>query len=75
MVQGLGELIEVALPSGQVLPARLDMSHVQAVRAVTERLRGVARYYGGQADLFGAAATLYTRWWGVPATEAVRAPR
>lgn len=58
---GLGELTELALPSGQALPSRLDMSHVHAVRAVTDRLVSVARYYGGQADLFGAAATLYTR--------------
>jgi len=70
---GLGELTELALPTGQALPSRLDMSHVHAVRAVTHRLVGVARYYGGQADLFGAAATLYTRWLQVPAIEAVKA--
>jgi transcriptional regulator with XRE-family HTH domain len=64
---------ELALPAGQPLPARLDMSHVHTVVAVTERLRGVARYYGGQADLFGAAAALYTRWMQVPATETVKA--
>ncbi|MGH3816620.1 MAG: helix-turn-helix domain-containing protein [Pseudonocardiaceae bacterium] len=66
-------LTELTLPSGQPLPARLDMSHVHTVAAVTERLRGIARYYGGQADLFGAAATLYTRWMQVPATEVVKA--
>jgi hypothetical protein len=49
------------------------MVHVHTVQAVTERLHGVARYYGGQADLFGTAAKLYTRWMQVPATEAVRA--
>ncbi|MBV8540297.1 MAG: helix-turn-helix transcriptional regulator [Pseudonocardiales bacterium] len=70
-LQGMGEL---ALPAGQVLPSRLGMSHVHAVRAVTDRLRGVARYYGGQADVFGAAVTLYTRWLEVPAPEGVRAP-
>jgi len=70
---GLGELTELALPTGQALPSRLEMSHVHAVRAITEQLRGVARYYGGQADLFGAAATLYTRWMQVPATDAVTA--
>ncbi|MGH3821832.1 MAG: helix-turn-helix domain-containing protein [Pseudonocardiaceae bacterium] len=73
VLQGLGEPIEVAPPTGQVLPSRLGMSHVHAVRAVTERLRGLARYFGGQADLFGAAATLYTRWLEVPATETVTA--
>ncbi|MGH3867698.1 MAG: hypothetical protein ACRDQ4_16485 [Pseudonocardiaceae bacterium] len=45
---------------------------MHTVRAVTERLRGVARYYGGQAEVFGAAATLYTRWMRVPAADAVK---
>jgi transcriptional regulator with XRE-family HTH domain len=67
---GLGEL---ALPTSQVLPSRLGMFHVHSVAAVTERLRGVAPYYGGQADLFGAATTLDTRWMQVPATDAVKA--
>ena len=71
---GLGELTELALPTtGQALPSRLGISHVHAVRAVTEQLRGVARYYGGQADVIGATATFYTRWLQVPATEAVTA--
>jgi transcriptional regulator with XRE-family HTH domain len=73
VVAGLGEFAEVALPSGESLPARLGMVHVHTVRAVTERLRGVARYYGGQADLFSTAAQLYTRWMQVPATEAIKA--
>ncbi|MGH8918929.1 MAG: helix-turn-helix domain-containing protein [Actinomycetes bacterium] len=72
-VQGVGELTEVALPNGQALPARLSLSHVTIVAAVTERLRGIARYYGGQADLFAAAVTLYTRWMAVPATDTVTA--
>jgi transcriptional regulator with XRE-family HTH domain len=63
---GLGEPIELALPNGQALPSQLSMSHVHAARAVTERLRGVARYYGGQAGLFGAATTIYTPWTQVP---------
>ena len=77
MAAALGQafvcLPELALPTGQALPSRLDMVHVHTVRAVTERLRGVARYYGGQAEVFGAAATLYTRWMQVPGTEAVKA--
>ena len=64
-------LPELALPTGQVLPSRLEMVHVHTVRAVTERLRGVARYYGGQADLFSTTAGLYTRWMRVPATDAI----
>ncbi|MGH3430792.1 MAG: helix-turn-helix domain-containing protein, partial [Mycobacteriales bacterium] len=77
MAAALGQaflgLPELALPTDQPLPSRLSMSHVNTVRAVTERLRGLARYYGGQADLFGAAAALYTRWMQVPATDAVTA--
>jgi transcriptional regulator with XRE-family HTH domain len=78
MAAALGQafvgLPELALPRGQaVVPSRLDMSYVHTVRAVTEGLRGVARYYGGQAEVFGAVATLYTRWMQVPATDAVKA--
>ncbi|MGH3693201.1 MAG: hypothetical protein ACRDRX_04245 [Pseudonocardiaceae bacterium] len=70
VVQGLEEL---ALPTGEPLPTRLGMSHVQAVAAVTERLRGVARQFGGQAELFGAAAQRYARWMDVPASQMVTA--
>jgi transcriptional regulator with XRE-family HTH domain len=73
MGQALVGLPEPALPTGQALPSRLDISHVHTVAAVTERLRGVARYYGGQAEVFGAAATLYTQWMHVPATDAIKA--
>lgn len=69
---GLGEPIELALPPGAPLPSRLGMSHVHVVRAFTERLCSVARYYGGQADLFAAATTIYTRWMEIPAPEAVK---
>ncbi len=72
-VQGLGEFTELALPTGAPLPSRLGMAHVHAVGAVTTQLRSVARCYGGQADLFGAAAQLYTRWMEVPAPEATKA--
>ncbi len=75
VVQGMGELAELALPrTGEApLPSRLSMSHVQAIEAVTEQLRSLARRYGGQAELFGAAARYYTRWMGVAATDAVKA--
>ncbi|MGH3902249.1 MAG: helix-turn-helix domain-containing protein [Pseudonocardiaceae bacterium] len=73
VVQGLGELAELALPTGQPLPLRLGMAHAQAVEAVTERLRGVARQFGGQAELFGAAAKTYTRWLPVAASDVVKA--
>ncbi len=75
VVTSLGELAELALPriGDEPLPSQLGMSHVQAIEAVTERLRALARQYGGQAEVFGAAAKQYTRWMGVPATEAVKA--
>jgi transcriptional regulator with XRE-family HTH domain/tetratricopeptide (TPR) repeat protein len=68
----LAGLPELALPTtASALPSRLGMVHVHTVRAVTHGLRGVARSYGGQADLFGATAALYTRWMDLPAPEAV----
>ncbi|MBV8539957.1 MAG: hypothetical protein JO364_06275 [Pseudonocardiales bacterium] len=77
MAAGLGQacvgLPELALPAGQPLPSRLGMVHVHTVRAVTEGLRGLARYYGGQADLVSTAAILYTRWMHVPALDTVTA--
>ncbi|MGH3828964.1 MAG: helix-turn-helix domain-containing protein [Pseudonocardiaceae bacterium] len=69
-VAGLGEL---ALPTGWSLPSRLDMSHVRTVRTATERWRGVARYYGGQAEVFSAVATIYTQWMQVPAPDDIKA--
>ncbi|MGH3886153.1 MAG: hypothetical protein ACRDSZ_06190, partial [Pseudonocardiaceae bacterium] len=73
VVSGLGELAELALPTGQPLPSRLSMAHVHTVQAVTSQLRGVVRQFGGQAELFGAAAQYYLRWMEVPATEVVKA--
>ncbi len=75
VVQAMGELAELALPrsGGEPLPSRLSMAHVQAVEAVTEQLRSLARRFGGQAGLFGAAAEYYMRWLTVPAMEAVKA--
>ncbi len=73
VLEGLGELAEVALPTGQRLPLRLGMVHVRAVEAVTERLRGVARQFGGQGGLFVVAAQYYARWMVVPASEVVKA--
>ncbi|MGH3854613.1 MAG: helix-turn-helix domain-containing protein [Pseudonocardiaceae bacterium] len=71
--RALGAPIQLALPTGQSLPSRLGMSQVHTVRTVTDRLRGVAWYYGGQGDVFGTTATLYTQWTQVPATDEVKA--
>jgi tetratricopeptide (TPR) repeat protein len=46
---------------------------VRTVEAVTNRLREMARQFGGQADLFVSAARHYTRWMAVPAPDAVQA--
>lgn len=75
VVTSLGEVAELALPrtGEEPLPSRLSLSHVQAIEAVTDRLRVLARQYGGQAEVFGAAAKHYTRWMTVPATEPVKA--
>jgi hypothetical protein len=70
---GLGEPIELALPTGDPLPSRLSISHVHEVRAFIDRLVGMGRYYGGQSGPFGDAVTRYTRWMQVPATETVKA--
>jgi hypothetical protein len=71
----LGFRVTLALPQpgAEQLPSRLSMSHVHAIEAITDQLRAVARQYGGQAGLFGAAVKLYTPWLGVSATDAVKA--
>ncbi|MGH3826356.1 MAG: helix-turn-helix domain-containing protein [Pseudonocardiaceae bacterium] len=66
-------LPELALPTGQALPSRLEMVHVHTVVTVTERWRGVVRYYGGQAEVFSFVATFYTRLMQVPGTDEVKA--
>ncbi|MGH3717490.1 MAG: helix-turn-helix domain-containing protein [Pseudonocardiaceae bacterium] len=71
--QALVEPIQLPLPPEEPLPSRLDMFHVHAVRTATTQLRGMARYHGGHGGLFSAAATLYTRWMHVPATETIKA--
>ena len=70
---GLGKPVELGLPTEQPLPSRLGISDVHALRAVTEQLRGVARYYGGQSGVFRDAVATYTPYLGVPATKEVTA--
>ena len=70
-----GEPITLSLltPTNDPLPSWLFMAHVHAIRTVTEKLVGLARYCGGQADQFAAAVARYTRWMAVPGTEEVKA--
>ncbi|MGH3831377.1 MAG: helix-turn-helix domain-containing protein [Pseudonocardiaceae bacterium] len=71
--QALSAPAPLALPTDQPLPTHLGMSDVHSLRAVTHRLRDVARYYGGQAGPFSATANYYTQWMRIPATEEVKA--
>lgn len=68
----LGDALELPAPSEAPtpLPSRLGMHDVHAVRDLTERLRLVARTYGGQADTLGALAVRSARLMNVagPAT-------
>lgn len=68
-----GEPITLGLPTDDPLPSRLSMAHVQEVRTLTDQLVGRARYYGGQAGVFGDAVRRYTRWMDVPGSEEVKA--
>ncbi|MGH4021809.1 MAG: helix-turn-helix domain-containing protein [Pseudonocardiaceae bacterium] len=67
------QLVDLILSADEPLPSRLEMPHVHIVRSAIERLRDLARQYGGQADLFAAAVRQYTRWLHLPGTDAVKA--
>ena len=54
------------------LPSRLGMSDVDALRTLTERMRALARYYGGQAETISAVAHRSTRLMGVTSDEQVK---
>ncbi|MGH3854707.1 MAG: helix-turn-helix domain-containing protein [Pseudonocardiaceae bacterium] len=66
-------LEELPTPSDFPLPTRLEMRQVRTVVAVTEQLRGLTRYFGGQADVLGTLAAVYLRWMQVPGTDEVKA--
>ncbi|MGH3771618.1 MAG: helix-turn-helix domain-containing protein [Pseudonocardiaceae bacterium] len=72
-IQALSEPLQLPLPTNDELPTSLDMSHVHAVRTATTQLVRMVRYHGGQGGLLSSAATLYTRWMQVPATDVVKA--
>lgn len=54
------------------LPSRLAMSDVRSVRELTDKLRAVARHFGGRFSAFVDLAELYTPLMEVPAPEAVK---
>ena len=49
-VRGAPITLPLPTPTHDPLPSRLFPAHVHAVRTVTEHLRALARYRGGQAD-------------------------
>ncbi len=67
------QLAQLGLPAAEPLPSRLSMTHVRIVAAATERLRSMARQFGGMADEFGDAVRRYTRWLAAPGDDAVKA--
>lgn len=70
----LGELLEVpgrpAAPTP--LPSRLAGSDVDALEALTARLRGLTRQFGGQAGTVSTIADRSTELARVPASDVVR---
>lgn len=70
----LGEVLE--LPnrpdSPTPLPSQLGMADVDALRALTERMRALARQFGGQGDTVSAIAVRSSRLMAVDASAAVR---
>lgn len=55
------------------LPSRLGAADVDSLEGLTERLRSLARQYGGQADTVGAVADRSLRLTGVTTSEPLRA--
>ncbi len=48
----LGELLDLPAPSEPTpLPSRIGKADVEAIQSLTEGFRGVARMYGGCADM------------------------
>ena len=55
------------------LPSKITASDVEALRTLTERMRALARHYGGQADTISAVAHHSTRLMGVSGDKHVKA--
>lgn len=71
----LGELLELPTrpESPTPLPARLGTADVEAIRNLTERLRVLARQYGGQGETVSAVAVRSLKLMKVPASDGVHA--
>lgn len=70
----LGETLALPEPAERPtpLPTRLGPGDVTAVRDLTERMRAVARQYGGQADTLGAIAARSTRLMRIAGADDVK---
>ena len=55
------------------LPSRIGASDVEALRTLTERMRALARHYGGQAETISAVAHRSTRLMDVTGNKHVKA--
>lgn len=71
----LGQILELpARPESPTpLPSRLSTADVDAVRDLTERLRVLARQYGGQGEAVSAVAVRSLKLMRLPATDQVHA--
>jgi hypothetical protein len=71
----LGDLLELPTrpESPTPLPTRLGTADVDAIRNLTERLRTLARQYGGQGEPVSAVAVRSLKVMQVPASDGVRA--
>ncbi len=69
----LGELLDLPAPSEPTpLPSRISKADVVAMRSLTERLRRLARTYGGCADMVTGVAQQSLKLLTVSAAETVK---
>ncbi len=68
----LTELLTAPRSTPTPLPSRLTAVDVAAVRDLTERMRGLARHYGGQASTISAVAHRYTKLMAVNGVKQVK---
>ncbi|MGH4010544.1 MAG: hypothetical protein ACRDTH_20700 [Pseudonocardiaceae bacterium] len=70
-----GKVPELPAPDWLVgrLPSRLGMIHVEAATNLLTKLRGLARAWGGQAEVLGAVAVQSKRLLTVPGEDITRA--
>jgi hypothetical protein len=70
----LGEALELPTPADgpTPLPSRVGMADVRAIADLTERMRGLARQYGGQGHVVSAIAHRSTRLMTTGADEHVK---